>query len=209
MQITHPCHTVCQLAPLWVCTLSDRLHLAGTACQCQHLAVLAGVTYVLLALHATGNRIDCTLSWVTPWVASLSTQLMSCYIVLMLLTPSIAAGSVCVNGTTYVASTAAGCTSLVSAYNSTDYLGYCLPSDTASSTWTALHATVNKPAVICERVQLCSCWSNYLFILAHSPSVSMLILASTYHACYTSKHKQNLSGLCYCSSQVLSCVFCA
>lgn len=165
MQITQPCRTVCQLAPLWVSTISYMLHLASTAYQCQHLAVLAVVTYALLALHATGNRIDCTLSWVTPRVASLATLLMSCYMVL--LTCSIAAGSVCVNGSTYVASTAAGCTSLVSAYDSTDYLGYCLPSDTASSTWTALQATVNKPAVNCERVQHCCSWSNYLFILAH------------------------------------------
>ncbi|KAL0048031.1 hypothetical protein WJX82_006092 [Trebouxia sp. C0006] len=58
------------------------------------------------------------------------------------------AGSVCVNGTTYIASSDSDCASLTSAYNSTDYLGYCLPSDTSSSAWTALHAAVNKPATL-------------------------------------------------------------
>ncbi|DBB11967.1 TPA: hypothetical protein ACH3X3_006093 [Trebouxia sp. C0006] len=75
------------------------------------------------------------------------------------------AGSVCVNGTTYIASSDSDCASLTSAYNSTDYLGYCLPSDTSSSAWTALHAAVNKPATL-VRVMLGDSWRNWYLILA-------------------------------------------
>ncbi|KAA6417820.1 MAG: solute carrier family 44 member 2 [Trebouxia sp. A1-2] len=75
------------------------------------------------------------------------------------------AGYVCVNGTTYIASSDTDCTSLTSAYNSTDYLGYCLPSDTTSSAWTALRAAVNKPATL-VRVMLGDSWRDWYLILA-------------------------------------------
>lgn len=60
-------------------------------------------------------------------------------------------GLVCVNTTSYVADTADGCISstivLTSIYASTDYFGYCLPADTTTTDWNALHAIVNTPAV--------------------------------------------------------------
>ena len=133
------------------------LHLVGTAYQRPHARVSAELSSLRLACNQ--HHINALLSWVIAMVASLSIMLMSCSRVLMLVTCMIPAGTVCVNSTTYVASAAAGCTLLISAYNSTDYLGYCLPTDTASSAWTALHATVNKPAVNSGDMQLCSTWS--------------------------------------------------
>ena len=68
------------------------------------------------------------------------------------------AGSVCVNETNYVASTADGCIRatvvLPASYNSTDYLGYCLPLDTSSSAWQTLYSAANQPAVSCRHTQL-------------------------------------------------------
>lgn len=70
------------------------------------------------------------------------------------------------NTTSYVANTADGCvratTVLQSTYNSTDYFGYCLPVDTASTNWDALHATVNTPSV---SMYLCS-WLHLIDPLA-------------------------------------------
>ena len=94
------------------------------------------------------------------------------------------AESVCINETTYIASSATDCTTVASVYNSTDYLDYCLPSDTTSSAWTLLQPSVRQPAVRCSHVMmrryvpeahtcsrqfltrllLCACCSNLCFI---------------------------------------------
>ena len=96
-----------------------------------------------------------------------------------------AAESVCVNATNFVASTADDCvrstTVLISAYNSTDYLGYCLPSDTTSSRWHLLHTSVNKPPV--SQKHICSSSSCRLH------AILLLIVMQRQHCMAT--HVQN------------------
>ena len=106
----------------------------GLMCLFNNASFLLGPTYQYALQNTFYTQVAC-----------LATLLCHC----QFLEPG--AGSICVNTTSYIASTADGCiwstTVLYSTYNSIDYFGYCLPSDTTSAAWDVLHATIDRPAV--------------------------------------------------------------
>ena len=158
MQATQPHHTVYRLAhKLKVMSSPPSTILTALAYQDALLTISKVASPTALVINIS---LPCRLSFVTAGQCG--------------------AGSICVNETSYVASTAQGCirstTVLYSTYDSIDYFGYCLPTDTTSAAWQALHATIDRPAVslhaISQLTVALTCGlSVYVFIVDWYPGM--------------------------------------